>query len=82
MSDYKFEEREAARCPYFREKGEHDWRVNPNQVISGGESVEIKVLCPHCRTDKVMHAKRSYHNINPSDPMTWRPYRLGVKPRI
>lgn len=72
-----YEEREAARCPFLRQHGDHDWRVNPNQVISGGQVVNVRVLCPHCRTGTEKQARRSYRSIDPSKPETWRPFRQG-----
>lgn len=76
MTDVLYEQRQEAACPYKVKHGDHDWRVNPNQVLSAGEIVHLRVLCPWCRTGTTLEARRRYRSIDPTRPETWRPFRL------
>lgn len=68
------DERAAQQCSFLQEHGRHDDRVQPNQVIAGGEVVIVRVLCAACRRPDEKRARRTFRNINPADPNTWRPW--------
>lgn len=64
-------------CPAFRAGQRHDWRVDPNQLISGDDVVSVHVVCAICHKPETCRVRRRFREVDETNPETWRPFIEG-----